>query len=454
MTFDINTSGRRTILGVIPDSKLNIKISNSNITNDININKKSINSNTQKTPIKSKFDDIVNNYSVNNPMKRSISNRETLTFSNSLTNISPTYPTHSSSDTELSPKLKRARLLKMKLKLAYFKVKTNQTATSLTNLKLPNNDNNYIDSNSRKNIFNKSKVSNLSLNLKNSSMDDIVRKKGTSENLKRFNLEYNNIDHNKTHQSIKSAPSNILSFSQLNYQNRNSSSVTSPSKFAMSTVDKQSVKLPPVSKIFNFASSSSSSTTAVTTTNQEEIETNSNPFTSSKSLAIPSKLNKLNKPNKSNNSIHINNSFNSINADLTIEEKETNETTILQNETTNTSTPIFNRNAQNLEHLEKNNNSDFTLFQNSALLMSTPVRKPLTNNKKQLRRNNSKTLNSTTPIHSSNLNTSLNNGIKINRSNSILKDEDETQLMSSPTKLLSTPSSIGAAKCLLQLAHR
>ncbi|GMG18553.1 hypothetical protein B5S33_g4737 [[Candida] boidinii] len=33
-------------------------------------------------------------------------------------------------------------------------------------------------------------------------------------------------------------------------------------------------------------------------------------------------------------------------------------------------------------------------------------------------------------------------------------DGDETQIMSSPTRLLSTPSSIGAARCLLQLAHR
>ncbi|CDK27018.1 unnamed protein product [Kuraishia capsulata CBS 1993] len=33
-------------------------------------------------------------------------------------------------------------------------------------------------------------------------------------------------------------------------------------------------------------------------------------------------------------------------------------------------------------------------------------------------------------------------------------DQDETQLMSSPSRLLSTPSSIGAAKCLLQLALR
>lgn len=271
--------------------------------------------NIKSNPPMSKFDHIVSNYS----KKRSHSMNL-----NTVANVKE-------SDSEISPRIKRARLLKMKLKLAYFKVKTNQTDTTIMNLKLPDNSSNI-------------KKTKLTLHKRRPS-----------------------------HSQSLSAPSSMLTFPNPPTFKPKSSSVTSPSKFAMSTsiIDKPLARsLPPVSKILFQASN---------------------------------KVNSIS-PTISNNS-----------DDVTIDNSDS---TILQN-----------------------NDPDSTILQNNhsisnSVLISTPIRKQSFQQSQQLSMSKKHFVGST-PI----------------QAKTILKNSSN-DIFSSPTKsLLSTPSSIGAAKSLLQLTE-
>lgn len=271
--------------------------------------------NIKSTPPMSKFDHIVSNYS----KKRSHSMNL-----NTIANVKE-------SDSALSPKTKRARLFKMKLKLAYFKVKTNQTDTTIMNLKLPTNS---------------SKIKKTKLT---------IHKRRPSE-LQSF-----------------SAPPSMLTFPTPPTFKPKSSSVTSPSKFAMSTsiMDKPHTRsLPPVSKILFEASNRVNTVSPTISNNSDEVTIDNN--------------------------------------DSTILQNNDPDSTILQN-----------------------NNSI-----NNLILISTPVRRQPLQQTQQLSMSKKKFIGST-PIKQKNL----------------LKGCD-TDLFSSPTKLLlSTPSSIGAAKSLLQLTE-
>lgn len=441
----------RPVLSVISENQLNINNNNnSNLPSD---SSSFIKQNAHSTPIRSKISVLNNSSAINVGTTAIGNNKRSLNLDND-------------DDINVSPKLKRARLLKMKLQLAYFKVKTNQTEIPLNDLKLPNKklNNNSIFNNT---TLKKEHASKSLHSLKKSSMDDIVTKKGAFANLKRFNHEYtnktntnlsnkNNNNNNNISTSIpSSAPAGILSFNH-NFatssynSNSNSNSVTSPSKFAISSVDNRHVRLPPVPKLC---------------------------FPGSNIFQITQ-----------------NTSFNDSTIDEKVIEKEaTNETTILQNEST--STPLLRR-RHSMDHVERND-PDMTILQSNSILMSTPVRqqKNIKLSKKSLTKSNQNkiTLTSTTSStnnsdfatpssskrkslnsknkskqtnnnqnnnhNSSSSNNSSNNNHNNhhhhnNNSNNILKDDEDSQIMSSPTRLLFTPSSIGAAKCLLQLAHR
>lgn len=424
----LNQPLSRPVLSVISNNQLNIynNISNTNNSNNSNT---VIKNNAHSTPIRSKS----NNLNVIANKKRLISEIN-----------------NNEDDENISPKLKRARLLKMKLQLAYFKVKTNQTDIPLSNLKLPNNKNNnrsiFTKNTKSHKIVNKKKISNTLKSLKKSTMDDIVTKKGTFANLKRFNQEFTSSQKNSSIPS--SAPPNILSFNQsLHYSNlgSNVSSVTSPSKFAISLIDKKRVKLPPVPKLLGLPHSNIFQIANNNNTNDTNISFNDTTIDEkNEQTQIHIQTSSQNQQDKENHNTHNN-----------------NDSTILQNEST--STPLLNR-RHSIDQIERND-PDLTILQGNSILMSTPVRhKKDQNDKKssshksnQLKKSvssNSALNNNTDFTTPSSLKRKSDSKNKLKHNNSILKDDDETQLMSSPTRLLSTPSSIGAAKCLLQLAHR
>lgn len=402
--MSLNQPTARPVLSIVSDSNLNIR--------------KKYSSDFPKLPAKTStplsarltenrtFDDIVNKHSEKIPVKRSISDRERMGTLNS------------TSDVELSPKLKRARLLKMKLKLAYFKVKTNQTDIPLTSLKLPE------ERKAKENIFNRASKPK-SLALKKKSIDYVVAQKGASAISSRFSLNQNYIEHITN--APLSAPATILTFNQRQFKHNHSASVTSPSKFLISNtvLGKRPLKqtLPPVSKIFGIGGSTNYNSTSALSNKQSLLSHSTN---------IP--------------------------ADLTVdeknEEKDVNETTILQNDTTSTPLP---RRRHSIEQMERNNDPDLTILQsNNSILMSTPVRQQ----PKSSMMRKSRSCDGTTPNHVSILNSNLSitkSSSECNQQqcNPSTGDGDDTHFnMSSPTRLLSTPSSIGAAKCLLQLAHR
>lgn len=145
--------------------------------------------------------------------------------------------------------------------------------------------------------------------------------------------------------------------------------------------------------------------------------------------------------------------------DLTIEER---------NDTNTHSTPLLkSRRRHSYDHTETTvdaeveadidakdvEDTDMTIQQHHSILhMSTPVRQRSvpTNASKRLVASNSKRV--TAFSNKENI-ISATTGI-VAATGSCIDNDDETQIMSSPTRLMSTPSSIGAAKCLLQLAYR
>ena len=504
----------RPVLGVVSDSKLNISNNNNSTSTasgeDFFASKSFLKHNAHSTPIRNKTHDA-------NPMKRSAS--EALKgFDEDATNANVRRDALSDSDADDSPKLKRARLLKMKLKLAYFKVRTNQTDTPLHQLKFPSplTDTEPQGPSISASIFHSKKVpkkrqascsasssvSSLAAasahrtaikgGQKKSIMDDVVTKKGAFANLKRFNREYHsNNGSSSNHDSASmqyntvpsSAPPGILTFnhhfhfSHLNNGTAPSfvSSVTSPSKFAISAVDKKQVRLPPVPRLPGYPASNIFHISRNSLLDSQNNNGNTNSDTNQNTIG---NQNSIATATTSTSTVH---DFH----DTTIEEKleiekEGNDTTILQNEST--STPLLRR-RHSIDQMERND-PDLTILQsNNSVLMSTPVRQngkqvkkpkpaaqakakaqtaPATGTNTTTNINTNSTTDFTTPSSKKRLpslgesrnqkNENTNNSLKHN--NSILKDEDETQLMSSPTRLLSTPSSIGAAKCLLQLAHR
>lgn len=494
----------RPVLGVVSDSKLNISNNNNSNSNstgeDFFASKSFLRHNAHSTPIRSKTHGV-------NVMKRSAS----AAFKGSderVANAPVKRDALSGLDGEDSPKLKRARLLKMKLKLAYFKVKTNQTETPLHELKFPSSlaGPEPLSSSQQASIFHSTKLakkrsassssssahrtSALKGGQKKSIMDDIVTKKGAFANLKRFNREYNSNNGNNGSNSNRdpasmqystvpsSAPPGILTFNHhFHHSHLNNgtapafvSSVTSPSKFAISAMDKKQVKLPPVPKLLGYPASNIFHISRHSLLDsQNNGDTNQNTIGNSNSIATAT---------ASTSTVH---DFHDTTIDEKPEtEKEGNDTTILQNEST--STPLLRR-RHSIDQMERND-PDLTILQtNNSVLMSTPVRQKGKQVKKPKNGAQTKARSLTVPATSTNTTTNINtnsaiefttpsskkrlpslsegrnqknentsNSLKHN--NSILKDEDETQLMSSPTRLLSTPSSIGAAKCLLQLAYR
>lgn len=476
--MSLSRSSSRQVLGVVSDSRLNIhnNTTSHSLNDDVSTSKALLKHNAHSTPIRAQKDNT-------NPMKRNISALSSSGGDEGSKRLSSL----SDSEVEDSPKLKRARLLKMKLKLAYFKVKTNQTETPLNDLKFPSASDSKASTSKSKSIFHSKKPSKKRSSSSSSSshkpaglktqkksiMDDVVTKKGAFANLKRFNREFNNNNSgNNTNGDASnmqyitvpsSAPPGVLTFnhhfhfSHLNHGTPSFiSSVTSPSRFAINSVDKKHVKLPPVPKLLGYPTP--------------------NIFHISRHSMMESQTGDSNSNNNNNNS----NSIATVHDfhDTTIEErleteKEGNDTTILQNESM--STPLLRR-RHSIDQMERND-PDLTILQsNNSILMSTPVRQKGRQMKKSKSATQSKPKGqavTTTSTHTNsitefttpsskkrlpsvtdNKNHKTENNSNSKHNNSILKDEDETQLMSSPTRLLSTPSSIGAAKCLLQLAHR
>lgn len=412
----------RQVLSVVSDNKLNI-ISNStpkkhvldatgsksNLTlpskfnSSLNIKKLSLNLKNAHTKTStetkiSNFDTIMNNH-----LKRK---------SDQVDNIN---------SLDVSPNLKRARLLRMKLQLAYYKVKTNQTEIKTTNLK-------YYD----KNIFNINTKSNIETDLDTkmpTTRTKITTKittaspplpEATTATVTKPTNRVTSISNKPILNFPLSAPPTTLAFSNLPFKAKFSSSVTSPSKFAICQVSKKNdrqLQAPPVARLLS--------------------NTSNNNVESAKEIT------------RSQSNIYPN--------ETTIDEG-----TILQNDST--STPLLRRHSVDI--IESNgtetekHDPDSTILQTS-MLVSTPIRNRVKHIKIGHTNSNSK---ATESIRASRYETIEYKDKEVitkrNDANIIVEyDDDEeeaTRIFSSPTRerLLCTPSSTAAAKCLLQLAHR
>ncbi|KAG7879330.1 hypothetical protein KL905_003271 [Ogataea polymorpha] len=137
---------------------------------------------------------------------------------------------------EMSPKLQRARMLKLKLQLAYYKVTTNQMDVPLTSLKVPSKERQHgspISKRRRSNALDDLLASSTPVLNRNrrigpmrrrgvSFLDDVVKKRATSANLKRASLQYRKVS------------------------SLNSVAQTSPSRFVTTSKGASKAKLPPV----------------------------------------------------------------------------------------------------------------------------------------------------------------------------------------------------------------
>ncbi|GMG21647.1 unnamed protein product [Ambrosiozyma monospora] len=371
---------------------------------------------------------------------------------------------------EISPRMERAKNLKLKLQLAYYKVKTNQTGVPLQDLKLPlqaptptksrrhNNSYHSYHSSNTLDAFNQcsnvaqnaqnvnaiadllaastpllmkkvnavppksfkfSKVSVLSTGSTRSSknshkcfLDEVVNKKATCANLKRASLEFfqatksdchNGNNHHHTNEcsrsgssSPTSAPSHITNF--------NLGSLPTPTTASTSSNPVQATYLHHHLLISNQTSPSKFVISRP--------ELNREPVSYKTSVKLPP----------------ISKFFDNESTKQRCYSLPTPSTTTTGSASTTPSTVTTSSNHQHTE-------SDSTILQNtsSLLLMTTPVGK-----------SKSFAGSSTNSIM----------GRKSRNINQQSNTADETQLMSSPTRLLSTPSSIGAARCLLQLSKR
>ncbi|KAH3670911.1 hypothetical protein OGAPHI_000622 [Ogataea philodendri] len=139
---------------------------------------------------------------------------------------------------EMSPGLRRARAFKLKLQLAYYKVSTNQTDVPLDKLKVMETDKQHgspISKRHRSNalddllasstpVLNRKRKADQIRKRAVSFLDDVVKKRATTANLKRASLEYR-----------KASSFNTLA-------------QTSPSRFVTLSADSNRVRLPPVPK--------------------------------------------------------------------------------------------------------------------------------------------------------------------------------------------------------------
>lgn len=285
---------------------------------------------------------------------------------------------------DVSPNLKRARILRMKLQLAYYKVKTNQIETKTHNLK-------YFD----KNIFSN-----------NVSLEKPV-----------LNNNY-----------PLSAPPTTLAFSNIPYTAKYNASVTSPSRFAISQPSlkrlDRNTPTPPLARFSTANAAKSNSLLAREITRSQS----------------------TNYPNET-----------------TID----CEATILQNDSM--STPLVRRHSVDI--VDSNTHDPDTTILQSSILVSTPIRKRA--KKSGIDKGSNKQVSFTRDDTIECENVELDNNLNINNDNKKIisndkpskkciaeeeeeEEEDSTRLFSSPTRerLLCTPSSTAAAKCLLQLAHR
>ncbi|TID29581.1 hypothetical protein CANINC_001855 [Pichia inconspicua] len=281
---------------------------------------------------------------------------------------------------DVSPNLKRARILRMKLQLAYYKVKTNQIETKTHDLKYFN-----------RNIFSNDASSKGKPNL------------------------------NKSYPL--SAPPTTLAFSNIPFKTTYNASVTSPSRFAISQPSSRNVERNTPPLLARFPTANSAKTNSLL----------AREITRSQSNIYPN--------------------------ETTID----CEATILQNESM--STPLVRRHSVDI--VDSNTNDPETTILQSSILVSTPIRKR-TNKTVNSKNNPDKVIDKRTNIATHNREdtveceeTSNNNGNKNLSKDKVQEvcneeEEDSTRLFSSPTRerLLCTPSSTAAAKCLLQLAHR
>ncbi|ODV83234.1 hypothetical protein CANARDRAFT_177878 [[Candida] arabinofermentans NRRL YB-2248] len=317
---------------------------------------------------------------------------------------------------ESSPRLERARMLKLKLQLAYYKVKTDQTDVLLDELKVTTDKEQNQEQQQQQQqqqhpinrsfdtyqpqisspLTNKKQASNAIADLLAASTPLILNKQkkrklwinnnnkrvrsnstGKIVSIERYRVSKNPsvgflddvVRKKGTRENLKRASLEFLKSvpdlqcplsapaSQTCFSLNLPSSQTSPSRFVSSVADKSKMKLPPIPKF------------AQDTKHNDQLPTPSN-----------------------------------TNIDTSLEN------TIIESTTTT---------------------------QHQIIPMTTPIRKLVSRSNKSSKSSSS---------------SQSNNNTSIDQSNVI--DADETQLMQSPTRLMSTPSSIGAARCLLQLAHR
>ncbi|GME81761.1 unnamed protein product [Ambrosiozyma monospora] len=357
--------------------------------------------------------------------------------------------------------MERAKNLKLKLQLAYYKVKTNQTGVPLQDLKLPlqaptptksrhhnNSVNSYQSSNTldvfnqgsnasqnSQNVnamadllaastpllmkkvnavppksFNFSKVSVLSTGSNRSSknshkcfLDEVVNKKATCANLKRASLEFfqatksdcHNGNHHHTSECSSSGSSSPTS-APSHITNFNLGSLPTPTTASISSN--------PLHHHLLVSNQTSPSKFVIS-----RPDINREPVTYKNSVKLPP----------------IPKFFDNESTKQRCYSLPTPSTT----SASTLATPTTFTASSNHQHTE----SDSTILQNtsSLLLMTTPVGK------------------------SKSFAGASSNSIRGRKSHNQQSNAgDETQLLSSPTRLLSTPSSIGAARCLLQLSKR
>lgn len=286
---------------------------------------------------------------------------------------------------QLSPRLRRARLIKMKLQLAYYKVRTNQTHIPTSSLKLNGND----------------KVED-SLLLKTAKFEPVEKEK---VKIKENEDEDDGIDNNET---IDQSCDKI--------DNDNIIDKTSLEKVQVSknSINVNNIQQRSHSRLDDVVIGKSKSNRKSNSNKITKPSINSQNFrlslTSPSRFAHTSKLST--KPKPSN--IFIPRPRNIFNTSLTMSNGSINNNSANANSTVD-------------EEDLTVEDPDQTIFQTSLTqsIPPPPLSAPLIPTETPLRRNKQ-------------------------RSHSFSNDT----ILSSPSRLLSTPSSIGAARCLLQLAHR
>lgn len=288
---------------------------------------------------------------------------------------------------QLSPRLRRARLIKMKLQLAYYKVRTNQTHIPTSSLKLNGND----------------KVED-SLLLKTAKFEPVEKEKAK---IKENEDEDDGIDNNET---IDQSCDKIDNDSIIDKTSLEKVQVSKHSINVNNIQQRSHSRLDDVvigKSKSNRKSNSNTNKITKPSINSQNFRLS---LTSPSRFAHTSKLSTKSKPSN----IFIPRPRNIFNTSLTMSNGSINNNSANANSTVD-------------EEDLTVEDPDQTIFQTSLTqsIPPPPLSAPLIPTETPLRRNKQ-------------------------RSHSFSNDT----ILSSPSRLLSTPSSIGAARCLLQLAHR